>query len=62
LLTKLLRLFVEEEGAGGAADGEEVLTQTDTYADSVVVIIGGVIVVGMVLMAGVMVGGPVISL
>jgi hypothetical protein len=62
LLTKLLSLFVEGEGEADAADGEEVLTQTDTYAVSVVVIIGGVIVVGMVPMDGVTVGGPVISL
>jgi hypothetical protein len=66
LLTKLLSLFVEGEGAGDAeadvVDGEEVLTQTDTYADFAVAIIGGVIVVGMVPMDGGMVGGPVILL
>jgi hypothetical protein len=42
--------------------GDEVSTQTDTYAVSVVVIIGGVIVVGMVHMDGVMDGGPDILL
>ena len=42
--------------------GDEVLTQTDTYADFAVVITGGVIVVGMVLADGAMVGGPVILL
>lgn len=40
----------EGDAEADAADGEEGLTQTDTYADSVIVIIGGVIVVGMVLM------------
>jgi hypothetical protein len=62
LLTKLLSLFVEGGGGEDAVDGEEVLTQTDTYAVSVVVIIGGVIVVGMVPMVGVTVGGQDISL
>ena len=50
---------VEEEDA---EVGDEVLTQTDTYADFAVVITGGVIVVGMVLADGDMVGGPVILL
>ena len=59
---KLLSLFVEEEGAGDAVVGDEVLTQTDTYADFAVVIIGGAIGVGMVLADGAMVGGPVILL
>ena len=57
---------MEGEGEGDAevdvVVGDEVLTQTDTYADFAVVITGGVIVVGMVLADGAMVGGPVILL
>jgi hypothetical protein len=55
-----LNLFVGAVDAVEEADvevGDEGLTQTDTYADFAVVIIGGVIVVGMVPMAGVMAGG-----
>tara|TARA_B100000242_G_C42690096_1_gene323090 strand:- start:164 stop:325 length:162 start_codon:yes stop_codon:yes gene_type:complete len=53
---------VEGGGEEDEVDGEEVLTQTDTYAVSVVVIIGGVIMVGMVPMVGVTGGGQDISL
>ena len=55
-----------EEGEGdadGDMDGDMVVgdeesIQIDMFVDFAVVIIGGVIVVGMVLVDGVMVGGP----